>query len=64
MSKLPYKTDMPLLLPVQPMSSEKFNFKLKLRHAFPVLIFVLFYSTFGFVDAGPAKGFCIEVLVR
>ena len=64
MSKLPYKTDMPVLLPVQPMSSEKFNFKLKLWHAFPVFIFVLLYSTFGFVDAGPAKDSVFEVLVR
>lgn len=64
MKNTPYKTDMPVLLPVKPMSGDKFNFKLKLWHVFPVLLFVLFYSTFGFADAGPAKSSVFETLVR
>lgn len=55
MNKMPYKTDLPVLLAPRRSESEGFAFRLRLWHALPILLVVFFFSTFGHA-AGAALG--------
>ncbi len=68
MRKPTYKTDLPVMLPVdrstQARLGDAFNFRLKVWHIFPVLLFCLFYSTFSHAAADTGQESVFSTLLR
>jgi len=64
MSKTTYKTDLAVMHPVRIRPGEGLTFRLKLWHALPILIFCIFYSSFGFAAVNPGQLSSFETLVK
>lgn len=64
MTRTPFKTDLPVLLPLRRPEGEAFAFRPRLWHGAVILLAVFFYSTFGNAADGNGREPVFEILLR